>query len=274
MIKSLFVLLLILLVVFFIVGFSQSVQYFIEPEDSISKKISPLNFEIVEDIYLADNDEDKYTAHVTLPQNEIKPKPIPMPTPAPVIMAGMEEQNPYSIIVDTRKQVVTIMTRDEDGFFTIPYKQFRCSSGTNSTPTVLGEFKLRKKAPYLISHASISSTGEESRVYARYRITIHEDYHFHSILYAEMGDHDSLKTTSFYNIGGKASHGCVRMLVRDVKWIYTNCDIGTPISIRRSGGPALDQDILQPIPLNQKLPRGVTYDPTDLTHVNEIRRIN
>lgn len=40
----------------------------------------------------------------------------------------------------------------------------------------------------------------------------------------------TLSVKSFEALGTPASHGCVRLLVSDAKWIYDNCKEGTIIT--------------------------------------------
>ena len=248
------------------INYGQSIQDFIVPAGSVPNKISALNFSTVKD----KDTSSGYSAAVLLPVEELPPAPIPTPPPAQKVIEANDEHLPYYVIVDVEQQLVSIMTRDEDGDFSVVYRQFYCSSGVNNTPTLIGNFKIRKVHPWLISYPSETVTGEEYRVYARYRTTIIDDYHFHSILYEDYRGFDTLKRSSFYKIGTKASHGCVRLLVRDAKWLYTHCAVGTPISIIKRGGPALDRSKFQEVPYYRDLPKGVTYDPTDLTFVNKL----
>lgn len=50
------------------------------------------------------------------------------------------------------------------------------------------------------------------------------------MLYTEP-DETTLSVKSFEALGTPASHGCVRLLVSDAKWIYDNCKEGTIITV-------------------------------------------
>lgn len=56
-----------------------------------------------------------------------------------------------------------------------------------------------------------------------------------------------------------ASHGCVRLTVKDAKWIYDNCPVGTKVIIYNAKNPG---------PLGKpraiKVPGYSGYDPTDI----------
>ena len=42
---------------------------------------------------------------------------------------------------------------------------------------------------------------------------------------------DDLEYDQFNQLGTPASLGCIRLAVVDVRWIYENCPIGTPVVI-------------------------------------------
>ena len=53
---------------------------------------------------------------------------------------------------------------------------------------------------------------------------------FHSVLYSTRSE-SSLKYSSVYNLGRKASHGCIRLSVEDAQWIFENCASRTIVVI-------------------------------------------
>ena len=241
--------------------------------DATAEKLGPINFETQVDESISEDQPDRFSIVLSVPTAAPTLPPIPTPTPVPSYNATVyDETYPYKIIVDIGKQVVSIMTLDEDGNYENVYRQFRCSTGLSGTPTVIGNFKIRDKNPWLESYGSIKN-GVEYHVYAHYRTTIYDDYHFHSILYEDKRGFNSLLRTSFYNLGRKASHGCVRLLTRDAKWIYMNCDIGTPISIVTSGGPDIDEDVFLEVPYYRDLPSGVYFDPSDVAVIEKIQAL-
>jgi len=262
---------LIVLVLLIGLQLAESSKDIYAPNSSaLPDKLGPINFNILENQTVSKDQPDRFSVVLSVPTPEPTMPPIPTPTPVPSYNATVyDEQMPYKIIVDIGKQVVSIMTMDEDGKYSNVYRQFRCSSGLGGTPTITGNFKVREKNPWLESYASIKN-GVEYHVYAHYRTTIHNDYHFHSILYEERRGFTSLLRTSFYNLGRKASHGCVRLLSRDAKWVYMNCDIGTPINIVTSGGPSIDDDAFLEVPYYRDLPSGVHFDPTDVAVIEKV----
>ena len=97
--------------------------------------------------------------------------------------------------------------------------------------------------------------------YGRYAFRISGGYLFHSVPYYSMNKGD-LEDGQYNKLGDYASLGCVRMCVRDVKWIYDNCPSGTGVTIY--------DDVANPGPLGKpdsiKIPEDSAYagwDPTD-----------
>ena len=269
--KAIFFVVIVVLVLLFAVQLAEDTKaVFVSSESAEPNKLGPINFGIKENKELPEQDENRFSVFLSVPTPAPTLPPIPTPTPEREPDPRLEEAMPYSIIVDISKQLISIMTMDEDGYYTNLYKQFKCSTGLGATPTVTGSFKVKKKAPWLESYPTITQGGGEYQVYARYRTTIYDDYHFHSILYQDKMDFRSMTRTSFYNLGRRASHGCIRLTTRDAKWIYTNCDIGTPIRIRASGGPDFDETKFVDIPFYRDLPGGVYYDPTDLAQIEKV----
>ena len=58
-------------------------------------------------------------------------------------------------------------------------------------------------------------------------------------------------------LGQPASHGCVRLCVRDAKWIYDNCGLYTTVLISDKEATPFDR------PATIKIPSGQNWDPTD-----------
>ena len=44
-------------------------------------------------------------------------------------------------------------------------------------------------------------------------------------------DYDALSTKSYNLLGSRASHGCIRLLVSDAKWVYENIGEGVKVTI-------------------------------------------
>lgn len=80
---------------------------------------------------------------------------------------------------------------------------------------------------------------------------------FHSVAGYNMTSYN-LKASDYNKLGSPASHGCVRLCVRDAKWIYDNCSSGTMVTIYDSSDPG-------PLgkPATIKIPASQNWDPTD-----------
>lgn len=147
-----------------------------------------------------------------------QPKPTPEPTPVP-----------YTIEVDVNNQITKVWAYDaETQDYTTLYKAFLCSTGTKSSPSELGSFVLTERRARWCYFSKWGGTK------AQYWTKINEDIAFHSLIYADY-DEMTLKTSSFDNLGKRASHGCIRLTVADARWIYENCFEGTVVTIHEDG---------------------------------------
>ncbi len=127
---------------------------------------------------------------------------------------------PYYIEVIRNQNVVIVYGLDSNNQYTKVVKVFVCSVGMNNkTPT--GTYKTQDKASWgwLVGN-----------LYGQYYTRIVGDILFHSVPYTKKSK-DSLEWDEYNKLGTPASKGCVRMTVRDVKWIYNNCPKGTTVKI-------------------------------------------
>ena len=129
---------------------------------------------------------------------------------------------PYKLIVDVSDQRVYVVRWTGDAYEGKLYT-FICSTGKDDTPTPLGVYQAQGK------------TGDEwywfkgFHCYARWAYRILNGILFHSITYDEK-KHAQMSEDS---LGHKAaSHGCVRLRVKDAKWIYFNCPEGTTVLVQ------------------------------------------
>lgn len=144
------------------------------------------------------------------------PKPTATPAPAK-----------YMLMVDVTNQIVRCFTYDEDGDYSILVREMICSTGTKKNPTPLGTTimpKTRARWGYFPTWDS----------HAQYLTRIDRANAFHSVLYTEP-DELALAVSSYEALGTRQSHGCVRLLVSDARWIYENCEAGTIITVYESG---------------------------------------
>ncbi|MCI1959713.1 MAG: L,D-transpeptidase [Clostridia bacterium] len=155
----------------------------------------------------------------------------------------------YSIDVNVNQNVVTVYELDQNGEYTIPNRAFVCSVGKD---TPLGSFKTSDKYKWRELFGN---------VYGQYATRITGHILFHSVPYSTMSKND-LEYDEYNKLGTSASMGCIRLCVRDAKWIYDNCPIGTTVNIidSDSAGP-LPKPIAYNIDVNDTEKRG--WDPTD-----------
>lgn len=157
---------------------------------------------------------------------------------------------PYYVKVNRQRNVVTVYTLDEDGYYTVPVRAMVCSVGKeDGTPT--GTYTTKDK------HTWCSLVGN---VYGQYAYRIEGQIMFHSVPYYSMSK-DALEAEEYNKLGEAASLGCIRLAVADAKWIYDNCPTGTLVTI-------YDSDYIGPLgkPTSEHLnvhEVKSSWDPTD-----------
>ncbi len=175
-----------------------------------------------------------------------------------------EKPLPYRIQIDVTNQVVTVFGRDKNGKYTKVVRQMICSTGTDATPTPLGTFTMP-------GHKGRWGYFAKFGVYAQYWSRIKGGVLFHSVIFRKP-DESTLSVSSFLNLGRKASHGCVRLLVEDAKWIYYNIPAGTKVDVvKGKKNPALTASLkprLKPVKIEIQ-----TSNPAELL-VGETKNIN
>lgn len=159
----------------------------------------------------------------------------------------IEGKLPYLIKINRALNCITVYTYNEAGEYTVPYKAIICSTGGTKTPT--GTYNLSTKVKFgrLLFDA-----------YGQYCTRIVGQILFHSSTYTA-NNKDTLLAEDYNQLGEGVSHGCIRLTVKDAKWIYENCDAGTIVTIY--------DDYNSPGPLGKpqaiKLPLDSLWDPTD-----------
>lgn len=148
---------------------------------------------------------------LAVPQNAT---PRPSPTPKPL---------QYMLTVDVANQITRAYALDASGEYTILVREMICSTGTTSDPTPLKTCTMPgKKARW----GYFPKWGS----HAQYLVRIDAYNAFHSVLYSTANEM-TLVESSYKKLGERASHGCVRLLVHDAKWIYDNCPAGTIVTV-------------------------------------------
>lgn len=130
---------------------------------------------------------------------------------------------PYMAYVLTDQCKVHIMEWTGAGY-TREAKVFTCSTGAKNTPTAHGTFQA-------VGQISPWYYMPTSHVWVRYAFQIQGNYFFHSVLFKSKGATNPT-SSSVRNLGSNVSHGCIRLAVEDVQWIYENCTPGMTVVIQ------------------------------------------
>ena len=168
--------------------------------------------------------------------------------PDEVYTAQTGDKYPYSIdIIRNRCEIVVYGRRERGAEYNIPIKIFVCSTGYR---TPLGDFWVGAKYRWKTLNGPC---------YGQYSCHITGNVLFHSVPYFTP-QMDNLETFQYNRLGTICSMGCVRLCVRDAKWIYDNCPTGTPIHIYDAVEAPFERP--EPIKLDPDDPRS-GWDPTD-----------
>ena len=132
---------------------------------------------------------------------------------------------PYYIKVDRANCVITVYAKDSAGNYTIPVRAMTCSVGLPGTPTSAGTYSVGTK--YTLKELMGPSWGKYATAVAG-----QAGVYFHSVATSSASNPTYTVPVGEYNkLGSPASHGCIRLCVRDAKWIYDYCAYGTKIYI-------------------------------------------
>lgn len=158
----------------------------------------------------------------------------------------------YCFAVNTAQNIVIAYEQDEDGVYSKPAKAFVCSCGLASSPTKQGVFRTSDTYRWRLLNGG---------VWGQWATRITGPYLFHSVPYTAK-DPSTLETDEYNKLGTNASAGCVRLSVKDAKWIQKNCPAGTIVYIYDGA------NIREPLakPTAQKIDPSSPYagwDPTD-----------
>ncbi|MGI6152723.1 MAG: L,D-transpeptidase [Christensenellaceae bacterium] len=169
-----------------------------------------------------------------------EPTPEPLPEPytmawldryAPAAVAPFEEQvgdngdyeeilqrpdpSQYKLVVDYHNQCVFAYSQDEKGEYTVLERAMICTTGGNGEWTPEGTYSMGDDYHRFGFFVNFNC-------YAQYWTQMSGSFYFHSILYSAR-DASTYTMSSYNNLGKPGSHGCIRLLVPDARWIYENC---------------------------------------------------
>ena len=162
-------------------------------------------------------------APTPVPTPEPTPEPSPEPTPEPTPLPGEEAHALYPSIdkdaylyylkVNYSANTVTVYQRGEGEYFDDPVFAMVCSTG-GATPHS-GIYRLGWRLEWQTLFYG---------VFGRYATEITGDILFHSVPYQVKYDPASLEYWEFDKLGTSASAGCIRLQLKDAKWIYDHHD--------------------------------------------------
>ena len=133
-----------------------------------------------------------------------------------VNVSGFSSTTPYLIWVNTLHQKVNIFMGEKNSWKL--YKTCTCATGANKTPTPLGIYKYCARETAWIK--------PEYQVRPILYIDIGRGLAFHSRLYSPDG---SVLTDG--TMGRPASHGCIRMMDDDIRWMELYMTFGTTVVV-------------------------------------------
>lgn len=133
---------------------------------------------------------------------------------------NVEEEIDYSssdnfrIVVDLSVQKVFVYYKDK------LIREMICSGGTVEKPTPTGEFTTTQKGPDFFNPKYNQG--------AYYWIKFYHDYLFHSVPFDKNGE---FIQEEIDKLGTPASHGCIRLKLDEVKWMYDMLPLGIKVRI-------------------------------------------
>lgn len=155
----------------------------------------------------------------------------------------LSQMQPYRMEVDLTHQLVFVYANEDDSIV----RTMICSTGKKDGTTPMGTF-------YLPPLGQKTERGQwhllQGNSYGRYATRIVGSILFHSIPYKKRDVHTMI-TSSWNNLGSRASLGCVRLTPLDAQWVAYNCLAYTRVDIvkpsedktRRALNKALKQDL-------------------------------
>ncbi len=120
----------------------------------------------------------------------------------------------FKIEVDIKKQRAFVYYKGEI------IKEMICSSGADSSPTPTGEFTTSQKIEY--------DWVDRFDMGAYYWIRFYKSYLFHSIPFDKDGN---MIVEEYEKLGSPASHGCIRLDLKNAKWLYEKLPLGVKVWI-------------------------------------------
>lgn len=138
-------------------------------------------------------------------------------------VAQAADADTYCVEVDVTNQITTVYRTADRRIV----RQMICSTGINDY-TPLGTFKMEQTRPQTDRIEWYYIT--KFKCYVKFATRIKGGILFHSIPYAQK-DMQTIDQEALAQLGTKASHGCIRLLWEDARWISEHCPVGTTVKI-------------------------------------------
>lgn len=220
------------------------------------------------------------TAMPTTPPSTSSPEPTPQAATGQAIIADGDEPGVADVTPEPDMDPDT-WDYIKGGDYNMLYKEDKEAYKTtyelhvNKQMNTVTAYKVGKKGRLKPARAMVCSAGSATPlgtyytsdkyywkamihgVWAQYATRITGSILFHSVPY-DTHEKDTLITNYYNQLGGTASAGCVRLAVKDAKWIIENCKAGTKVVIYNAPDPG---------PLGKpsaiRIPSNCKWDPTD-----------
>ena len=156
---------------------------------------------------------------------------------------------PSRLEVNKYMQMAIVYGKDYGGK-EIPCRYMLCSTGTPGNETPVGTYRI-KALHYFSRSDDPWYYFASSSCWVQYCTQITGNVCFHSVPYSRYA-YSSLSQSGYRNLGNKASHGCVRLMPEDARYVWENCS-GLSATISSGGYSEILQQKKTAL-LNAKLP--------------------
>ena len=131
----------------------------------------------------------------------------------------------YLIALDTRRNNIIIYKGKKGNWK--PYKQFVCACGVDGHRTPRGDFKVQRRKPKFQTGDKVGAVVVRPKYTCWYATKFKGAVFFHSTLYYL----NSKSRHAARHVGKHYSHGCVRLEIKNAKWIKDTIPFGTRVLI-------------------------------------------
>lgn len=172
-------------------------------------------------------------------------------------MLGELPASSYRIEVNRKQSFITVFSKASNGKFDRPVVAFACSVGNPYTLTPLSGGNGSADSWFYTATRSNRWQLLMGPSWGQYGTHVTNGIYFHSVSGTNRNQ-NSVPWSEYNKLGTYASHGCIRLCVRDARWIFYNCN-GSKVRIYQD-------DVVGPFdkPKLPKMTSGQTKDPTDV----------